>query len=115
MSPTPADSARRAEKLLRRLLVAVLVLGAVFYWMLITGQREGCERGKLDRQASARAFRAQSDYLNGVLNATSVQRDVKDAATLNQSTQNESATSLESRTGDRLDCSDAFPIIRLPF
>lgn len=70
---------------------------------------EGCERGKLDRASQAEAFRAQSDYLNLVLDAKSVKQDVKDAALMNQKTQNASATDLESRTGNGFKCADKFP------
>lgn len=69
----------------------------------------GCERSRADRASIARAFRAQSDYLNLVLQAKSVKEDVKRAARTNQRTQDESATDLESRTGVNLDCQRVFP------
>jgi Flp pilus assembly protein TadG len=72
-------------------------------------QRKGCARGKLDRTAIAAALRAQSTYLNGVLGATSVKQDVKDAAQVNQDVQDASATSLESRTGKNLVCAVVVP------
>lgn len=73
------------------------------------GQLVGCERGKLDRAANARAFRAQSDYLNLVIDAKSVKEDVKRAARKNQRIQDGSATSLESRSGPRLICVEVYP------
>jgi hypothetical protein len=76
---------------------------------LVRSQRAGCERGKLDRAAIAAALRAQSTYLQLVLDARSVKADVKRAAAANQSVQDKSASSLESRTGTRLNCARAFP------
>lgn len=69
----------------------------------------GCRRGKQDRTANAKAFRAQANYLKKVLAAGSVKADVKRAARRNWRTQNQSATSLESRTGRNLDCAAATP------
>lgn len=105
-------------------LLGLVVLMFGVWWVgydgrltVVDSQRIGCERGKLDRTANATAFRAQSDYLNLVLDAESVQEDVKSAARVNQAVQDASASSLESRTGDNLDCRDAFPdppLIPLP-
>lgn len=96
------------------LVVVVLFVGLALYQNNIRtdlrdAQRAGCERGKLDRADNARAFRAQSDYLNLVLEADSVKADVKRAARVNQAAQNASASSLEARTGDNLICAKAFP------
>lgn len=97
-------------------LIGLVVLLIGVWWtgydgrlILVDTQRTGCERGKLDRTANAEALRGQSDYLELVLAATSVQADVKAAATINQAIQNASASSLESRTGKNLDCADVFP------
>lgn len=97
-------------------LIGLIVLMVGVWWTgydnrreIVEGQRIGCERGKLDRTANAEAFRGQSDYLNLVLEAESVQEDVKRAARINQAIQNASASSLESRTGDNLDCAEVFP------
>jgi type II secretory pathway pseudopilin PulG len=74
----------------------------------------GCARSKTDRNAIAKALRAQSTYLNGVLAATSVKRDVKTAATMAQDRFNASATDLESRTGRNFSCLAAYPKPAVP-
>lgn len=74
---------------------------------LVDNQRAGCIRGKLDRSANAQAFRAQSTYLQLVLQAQSVRRDVKSAALVNQNTQDATATELEQRA--RINCSEEYP------
>lgn len=73
------------------------------------GRLAGCQRGKHDRTSIAAALRAQSDYLNLVLQAKSVQADVKRAARVNQRVQDSSAVDLESRTGANLRCREAYP------
>lgn len=73
------------------------------------GRVAGCIRGKRDRTATALALRAQAVYLDLVLDAESVQEDVKRAARVNQRIQDLSAADLESRTGDRLDCEQVYP------
>lgn len=75
---------------------------------------DGCRRGKKDRAANARAFRAQADYLNLVLDAESVKQDVKDAAAVNQRVQDWAASSLESRTGPNLNCLEVTPKPKRP-
>lgn len=116
----PQQQIDRAVKAVRWLVVlmALLILGLLWTSYdgrreIVDGQRLGCERGKLDRTAIAAAFRGQSDYLNLVLDAASVQEDVKSAARINQAIQNASASSLESRTGDNLDCAEVFPAASL--
>jgi hypothetical protein len=109
---TPAKRLGRNPLVAQVVMVIVLAVGVTLYQNNIAGQirdaqLKGCERGKLDRTANAKAFRAQSDYLNLVLQAKSVHADVKRAARVNQRTQDESATSLESRTGSNLDCAKA--------
>lgn len=87
--------------------VALRAVQAEGYWQDLEAWRsriDGCRRGKLDRTAIARALRAQSTYLNLVLQAESVKQDVKTAAAANQRAQNASASSLESRTGSNLNC-----------
>lgn len=113
-----------------RKLVGLIIGGYILIIGLIIGQwyvdygnrkdrvvelRQGCERGKLDRTSTANAFRAQSDYLNLVLEARSVKQDVKDAAEINQGVQNTSASDLETRTGEGFDCTQIFkPASLLP-
>lgn len=69
----------------------------------------GCQRGKTDRTMIAQALRAQSTYLNSVLDAASVKADVKRAARKAQAVFNASATDLESRTGRALVCAAVYP------
>lgn len=94
-------------------LALVILVAAVFAQSyqgrsaLVDSQRKACERGKLDRREIARALRAQSTYLNSVLGASSVKADVKSAASIAHMAYDRSASSLESRTGDRLDCQRA--------
>ncbi len=112
-----ADRKRDALKNLVKYMLALQIFLALFItWQsyegrtkLVDSQRSGCERGKVDRTMISAAFEAQSDYLNLVLDAESVKKDVKDAALVNQSQQNKSATDLKSRTGLNLDCTKAFP------
>lgn len=68
-----------------------------------------CARGKLDRTVNATAFRAQSTYLNLVLDAASVKADVKRAARRAQAIFDDTADELESRTGIGLDCRMVYP------
>lgn len=114
--PTPEARKERVNE--RRWVAASLLILfiAALFWVPYQGRTElrdsqiaGCQRGKLDRAANARAFRAQADYLDLVLAASSVQQDVKTAARINQAQQDISARGLESRTGKNLDCDKVFP------
>lgn len=86
-------------------------------------QIKGCKRGKKDRTVNASAFaqiakgfRTQRNYLKGVLVAESVKEDVKRQARHARANFTDvsfelalSAENLKSRTGNNLDCDEAFP------
>lgn len=70
--------------------IMILVQFGVLYWIddeskqartnLVTSQREGCARGKLDRRDNAAFQRAHQKYITKVTKAVSVKEDVKRAA-----------------------------------
>jgi hypothetical protein len=77
------------------LIVAVWLTGYQGRHALVDSQRNGCERGRLDRAANARAWREAEK-------ARRADRDYGTARVYAQV-----ATGLETRA--RIDCSDAFP------
>ena len=74
---------------------------------LVTSQRAGCERGKLDRIDNAAFQRAHKKYIDRVVLAQSVKEDVKDAAREAVKTYNRTAASLTKRS--QINCASAFP------
>lgn len=78
---------------------------------IVTSQRAGCERGKLDRRANADFQRAHKVYIDKVVLAQSVKEDVKAAARIAVETYNRTARDLTIRAG--IDCNKAFPKARL--
>ena len=93
---------------LARLLVGVLVIqlflmAYTFYngyegrKNIVTSQRAGCKRGKLDRIDNAAFQRAHKLYIDKVVLAQSVKEDVKTAARAAVETYNKTAASLTLR------------------
>ena len=74
----------------------------------VSEKREGCERGKKDRQDNADFQKAHKKYIEKVVLAQSVKQDVKDAANKALETYDRTTPSLLSRTGENLDCTKAF-------
>lgn len=74
---------------------------------LVTSQRAGCERGKLDRIDNAAFQRAHKVYIDKVVLAQSVKEDVKEAAREAVVTYNRTAESLSQRA--KINCQEAFP------
>lgn len=73
---------------------------------LANDQREACRVTSFSRIDVGKALRAQSDYLNLVLEAESVKDDVKRAARRNQAVQDRVATRLERIA--RVPCEEQF-------
>jgi hypothetical protein len=93
--------------------VQLLVIGYVFYQSyqgrndVVSSQRQGCERGKLDRQDNADFQIAQTIYITGVTDAQSVREDVKQAARKAVITFHRTSQSLKKRA--RIDCAHVYP------
>lgn len=104
----------KLTKLIVMLLVCMLfVVAYVFYSGyqgrkdLVTSQRAGCERGKLDRIDNAKFQKAHRKYINKVVLAKSVEEDVKEAAREAVMTYNKTAKRLSKRS--KINCQLAIP------
>ena len=116
MPHTPMSRAT-GEKIVKLLLAGMLcmllVVVYVFYagyegrQALVTNQRAGCERGKLDRIDNAAFQRAHKVYIDKVVLAASVKEDVKEAAREAVETYNRTSASLAARS--KINCQKAFP------
>lgn len=89
------------------LIAMTLVSSYQTRFAIIRTQRIGCERGKLDRAASAAGWTAHRIYIERVTGAQSVQEDVKRAARVAERTYVRISRDFTARA--RLDCKDAFP------
>ncbi len=95
------------------MVIQLFVIAYVFYSgyegrkTLITSQRAGCERGKLDRIDNAAFQRAHKKYIDKVVLAQSVKEDVKKAAREAVRTYNRTAEALTKRS--QINCEAAFP------
>lgn len=102
-----------AKLILIGMAVQLMVIGYVFYQSyqgradVVSNQRAGCERGKLDREDNAEFQVAQKDYILKVTSAVSVKEDVKAAARQAAKTFEKTSARLTRRA--MIDCTTAYP------
>lgn len=111
---TTADSV--ILRYLKLVTAIVFVMLAFILWQsyqgrvdLVSSQRRGCERGKIDRTQNAKGWRAAMNARTATAQDRHATPSERVSALHAAQTYQQIVQSLESRTGDRLDCHSAFP------